>query len=264
MNSFIDLSMPVIKSVALAILAVLIGLKVIHWITKTVEKIIERSSLDTTLKPFIVSLVNALLKVLLVISIISILGIDTTSFVAVIAAAGFAVGLAFQGSLSNFAGGVLLLALRPFKVGDYIEASGFSGTVQAIQILYTELVTVDNKVIFIPNGSLSNASIVNYSVKSTRRVDFKFGVGHKADSHKVIEVLHGVVGNHALILKEPETFVRMSEHGESAIFFTVRVWVNAQDYWTVYFDIIETVKRRFDEESISIPYPQMDVHLKQQ
>jgi small conductance mechanosensitive channel len=264
MNSFVDLSMPVIKSVALAILAVLIGLKVIHWITKTVEKIIERSSLDKTLKPFIVSLVNALLKVLLVISIISILGIDTTSFVAVIAAAGFAVGLAFQGSLSNFAGGVLLLALRPFKVGDYIEAGGFSGTVQAIQILYTELVTVDNKVVFIPNGSLSNASIVNYSVKNTRRVDFKFGVGYEADSSKVKDTLQAVAGNHPLVLNEPEPFVRMSEHGDSAIVFTVRVWVNAQDYWTVYFDLIETVKKRFDEEGISIPYPQMDVHLKQQ
>ncbi|MDD2207146.1 MAG: mechanosensitive ion channel domain-containing protein [Aminobacterium sp.] len=264
MNNIIYLVMPIIKNIILALLTVLVGLKVIQWITKGAEKFVEKSSFDKTLKPFVVSLINALLKVLLVISVISILGIDTTSFVAVIAAAGFAVGLAFKGSLSNFAGGVLLLALRPFKVGDYIEASGFSGTVQAIQILYTELVSVDNKVIFIPNGSLSNSSIVNYSIKDTRRVDFKFGVGYESDTSMVKEVLKAVVGSHPLVLNDPEPFVRMSEHGDSAIVFAVRVWVKAQDYWTVYFDVVETVKKRFDEEGISIPYPQMDVHLKQQ
>jgi len=255
------LAMPILQNIALAILTLIIGLMVIKWITGRLTKVIEKTSLDTSLKPFIVSLTNVSLKVLLVISIIGILGINTTSFVAVIAAAGFAIGLAFQGSLSNFAGGVLLLTLRPFKVGDYIEANGFNGTVQVIQILYTELVTVDNKVIYIPNGSLSNASILNYSAKDTRRVDLNFGVGYEVDTDKVANVLQEIVSNHSRALKEPEPFVRMSEHGDSAVVFTVRIWVKAEDYWTVYFDTIETVKKRFDEENISTPYPQMAVHL---
>lgn len=261
MNSLIALAIPIVQNVVLAILTLIFGLMIIKWITNTLEKHLEKLSIETTLKPFIISLINALLKILLVISIIRILGVDTTSFVAIIAAAGFAVGLAFQGSLSNFSGGVLLLTLRPFKVGDYIEANGHNGTVQAIQLLYTELITVDNKVIYIPNGSLSNTSIVNYSVKATRRVDFKFGVGYEADSDKVVSLLKEIVNKHAQILKDPEPFVRMSEHGDSAVMFTVRVWVNSSDYWDVYFDIIETVKKSFDEQNISIPFPQVDVHL---
>ncbi len=257
----IALALPIVKSIALAILTVIFGLVIIRWIVKRLTDIIEKTSFDPNLKPFIVSLISTLLKILLALSVIGILGIDTSSFVAVIAAASFAIGLAFQGSLANFAGGVLLLTLRPFKVGDYIEANSYNGTVQAVQILYTELVTPDNKVIYIPNGNISNASIVNYSVKDTRRIDLKFGVGYETNSDHVISVLMEIISHHALILNEPEPFVRMSEHGDSAVVYTVRVWVNASDYWTVYFDIIETVKKRFDEESISIPYPQIDVHI---
>jgi len=263
MNNLIVLTLPIIKNIALAILTIIVGLMVIKWITKHLEKYLVKLKMDTTLNPFIVSVANASLKVLLAISIIKVLGIDTTSFVAVIAAAGFAVGLAFQGSLSNFSGGVLLLTLRPFKVGDYIEADGRDGTVQAIQLLYTELITVDNKVIYIPNGSLSNTSITNYSAKETRRVDFKFSVGYEEDFNKVTDLLKDILDQNPQIFKDPEPFVRMSEHGDSAIIFTIRVWVNADDYWTVYFDTIETVKKRFDEEKISIPYPQMDVHINQ-
>lgn len=263
MNNFIILAIPVIKNIALAIITLIIGFIVIKWITKFVEKQMKKTHLDETLKPFIVSIINAVLKVLLAISVIRILGVDTTSFVAVIAAAGFAIGLAFQGTLSNFAGGILLLALRPFKVGDYIDANGYSGTVEAIQILYTHLKTPDNKLIYIPNGSLSNASIVNYSVKDTRRVDLKFGVGYENDIITVQKVINDVIMKHNLILPEPEPFVRLSEHGDSALVFTVRVWVKAQDYWTVHFDLIESIKNRFDEENISIPYPHMDVNLKQ-
>ncbi len=263
MDQFITLAVPIIKSIALAILTLVIGLIVIKWIDGIVKKSIDNSKIDSNSKPILKSLIIGSLKVLLIISVINILGVDTTSFVALIAAVGFAVGLAFQGSLSNFAGGILLLTLRPLRVGDYVEANGYSGTVQAVQILYTELVTVDNKVIFIPNGSLSNNSIVNYSIKDTRRVDFKFGVGYESDANQVIGVLKEIVKNHAQVLKEPEPFVRMSEHGDRAVMFTVRVWVEANDYWTVYFDIIETVKKRFDAENISIPYPQMDVHIEQ-
>jgi small conductance mechanosensitive channel len=261
MTDYMALTISIGESIALALLSLVFGLMIIKWITGKLEKYIQKTSLDSSLQPFIVSLGNISLKVLLAISIIAILGIPTTSFVAVIAAAGFAIGLAFQGSLSNFAGGVLLLTLKPFKIGDYIEANGSNGTVQAIQILYTELLTPDNKVIFIPNGNLSNTSIVNYSVKDTRRVDFNFGAGYEADTKKVISILKEIANNQPQVLKEPEPFVRMSEHGDSAVVFTVRLWVNAKDYWTVYFDIIEDVKTRFDEEQISIPYPQMDVHV---
>jgi small conductance mechanosensitive channel len=261
MDNFIVIATPIIKSLALAILTLVIGLSVIKRFSKFLEKQIRKSHLDDTLKPFISSFVSTSLKVLLVISVVKILGIDTTSFVAVLASAGLAIGLAFQGTLSNFAGGVLLLTLRPFKVGDYIEANGYSGTVESIQVLYTNIVTVDNKVIYVPNGNLSNASIVNYSVKDTRRVDLKFGVGYESDTKCVQEVLKEIVAAHALVLKDPEPFVRMSEHGDSAIVFTVRIWVNAGDYWSVYFDLIENVKQRFTEEEISIPYPQMDVHI---
>lgn len=258
---FVTLALPVLKSIAYAIVVLVVGLIVIGWLSKKVEHAIAKTKVDGTLKPFINSLVKALMKIFLVLAVIGVLGVDTTSFVAVLAAAGFAIGLAFQGSLSNFAGGVLLLVTRPIKIGDYIEANGYSGTVEAIQILYSQIVTVDNKVIHIPNGSLSNTSIVNYSEKVTRRVDFKFGAGYSEDSQKVIGVLTEIVNAHSLVLKAPEPFVRMSEHGDHAIFYTVRVWVNAADYFAVYFDVIESVKKRFDEENISIPFPQVDVHM---
>jgi small conductance mechanosensitive channel len=261
-NILNSMVIPFVKNVALAIVVLLVGLAVIRRIGGMVGKQVEKSKMDDTLKPFMMSLVEGILKVLLVISVIGILGVETSSFVAVLAAAGFAVGLAFQGSLSNFAGGVLLLIVRPIKVGDYIEANGFSGTVEAIHILNTTLKTPDNKVIYIPNGQLSNTSITNYSIKDTRRVDWTFGVGYEQDGDKVKSVLTDIVNSHPLVLKDPESFIRMSNHGDSAVDFTVRAWVNAADYWTVYFDIIETVKKRFDQEEISIPYPQMDIHME--
>lgn len=261
-NMFSLTVVPFVKSVALAIIVLLVGLAIIRKIAEFAGKQVERSKMDNTLKPFIMSLVSGILKVLLTISVVGILGVETSSFVAVLASAGFAVGLAFQGSLSNFAGGVLLLVVRPMNVGDYIEANGFSGTVEGIQMLNTTLRTPDNKVIYIPNGTLSNTSIVNYSVKETRRVDWVFGVGYEEDVDKVKNVLIDIVNAHPLILKDPEAFVRISNHGDSAVEFTVRAWVNAADYWDVHFDMIETVKKRFDQENISIPYPQMDIHME--
>ncbi|WP_240940977.1 mechanosensitive ion channel domain-containing protein [Paenibacillus sp. HB172176] len=254
---------PIVEKIALAIVVLLVGWSVIKWTSSWVGAKIERSKMDDNLKPFLTTMISACLKVLLVLSVIRIVGIDTTSFVAVIAAAGFAIGLAFQGSLSNFAGGVLLLTLRPFKNGDYIEAAGYSGTVKAIQILYTELNTPDNKVIFIPNGSLSNEGITNYSVRDTRRVDFKFGIGYEQDFRRAIRLLDEIVRQHELVLQDPEPFVRMSEQADSAIIITVRAWTQSADYWTVYHDIMEIVKERFDEENISIPFPQMDLHVHQ-
>jgi len=260
---YVTLVLPIAKSIAFAILVLIIGMFMIKWITTRTEKLVSKKNIDATLKPFIMSVTNVGLKIILAVIVISILGIDTTSFVAIFASAGLAIGLAFQGSLSNFAGGVLLLITRPIKVGDYIEANGYGGTVEAIQILYTQLTTVDNKVVHIPNGSLSNTSIINYSAKDTRRVDFQFSASYDADCEKVINTLSDIVNNHPQIMKSPETFVRMSEHGDNAVIYTVRVWVKAADYWTVHFDVIESVKKRFDAEHISIPYPQMDVRINQ-
>lgn len=261
MDKFIEYAIPVVKNIAFAIVVLVVGLLIIKLVNKKVGKLVDKKKIDPTLRPFIKSLISVALKVLLIVSIISILGIETTSFVALFGAAGLAVGLAFQGSLSNFAGGVLLIVTKPFRVGDFVEADGYSGTVEAIQILYTELVTPDNKVIRIPNGSLSNQSIINYSEKEVRRVDFKFGVGYETESKKVIGVLTEIAADHPLVLTEPNPFIRMSEHADSAVVYTVRVWAKAENYWTVYFDVIEKVKQRFDEENLNIPYPQMDVHI---
>ena len=257
---WIELIIEMAKPIALAIVTLLVGLALIKGGVKLLSRQLFKSKLDESLKPFIISAVSVGLKLLLVVSVVGILGIPTASFVAILGSFGLALGLAFQGSLSNLAGGVLLLTMRPFKVGDYIEGAGYSGTVKAIQILYTELVTPDNKMIYIPNGNLSNSGIVNYSVNDTRRVDFTFGVGYEVDNHHVLQTLERIVSAHPLILIDPEPFMRLSGHGDSAVDYTVRVWTKAEDYWTVHFDLMEKVKTTFDDEKISIPYPQMDIH----
>lgn len=244
-----------------SLLVLFVGLAVIKKIMKILEKHFNRMRIDETLKPFILSLIRISLKVLLVLSVVAKLGVETSSFVAVLGAASFAIGLAFQGSLSNFAGGLLLLIIRPIKVGDFVDVKGHKGTVEAIDILNTTLITVDNKVIYIPNGDLSNSTIVNYSVKDTRRVDLVFEVGYDDDIDKVKRVLTDIVKSHPKVLRNPEAFIRLSGHGDNALEFTIRAWTKAEDYWDVYFDIIETVKKRFDREQISIPYPQIDVHM---
>ena len=245
-----------------AIIVLLVGLSVIKKITKFAEKALNKSKVDATLKPFLLSLTSAALKILLVIVVLDMIGVVMTSFIAILGASSLAIGLAFQGTLANFAGGVLLLTLRPFKVGDFITATGYTGTVEAINILNTVLVTLDNQVISIPNGSLSNTTIVNVNAKPTRRVDLNFGVGYEQDIDKVKAILNEVCVAHPAVLKDPAPFIKLSEHGDSAIFFAVRVWAKTTDYWTVYFDLLETVKKRFDEESVSIPYPQMDIHVE--
>lgn len=254
---FINRAIPVV----MAILTLIVGLSLIKVFNRLLTKQVEKSKMDESLKPFLLSVLSVGMKILLVIVVISILGIPTASFVAVLGAGSLAIGLAFQGALSNLAGGVLLLTMRPFKVGDYIEGSGYSGTVKAIQILYTELITPDNKMIYIPNGTLSNAGIVNYSVHDTRRIDFTFGVGYETDTHHVLSVLERIVNSHELVMADPEPFIRLSAHGDSAVEYVARVWVKSEDYWTVHFDVLQEVKQSFDQEGISIPYPQMDIHM---
>lgn len=240
-----------------AILILIVGFYVVRLIMRLIERAMDHSKnkVDPAVRTFTLSLVNIVLKILLIVAIIGVLGVPTTTFAAVIGSAGLAVGLALQGSLSNFAGGILILVLKPFAVGDYIEGAGHSGTVKSITIFYTYLTTIDNKTIMIPNGQLSNNSIINYTRNETRRVDIVFGVGYGSDIQQVKTVIREIVDRHEMIMKDPEPFVRMGKHNESSLDFTVRVWTRTEDYWVVYFDLMESVKEAFDANGIEIPYP---------
>lgn len=246
----------------IGLLVLSIGWKLIKKVIKVMNALMEKKEVDHTLKNFLDAFVDIVLKILLVVIVMEFVGIKTTGIAALFASAGLAVGLALQGSLANFAGGVIILLIRPFNVGDYIEGAGQSGTVEKISIFYTYLTTPDNKQILIPNGSLANNTVVNYSAKDTRRVDLVFGASYDDDIFKVKRILTEVVEANELILKNPKAFISISEHGASSINFAVKVWCKNSDYWNVYFGLLEKVMVRFNEENISIPYPQMDVHLK--
>lgn len=245
-----------------ALLVLIIGWWIIARLTTLITRVISHTTDDETLQRFVRSLVSMLLKAMLLIAVADMVGIATTSFVALIGAAGLAVGLALQGSLANFAGGVLILLFRPFKVGDFIEAQGVMGTVQGIQIFSTILNTPDNKRIIVPNGALSNDNITNFSAEETRRVDLNFSIGYDDDLRAAKTLLEIIVKEDARIMHDPEPFIAVSELGDSSVNFVVRVWVLRADYWPVHFSLLETVKLRFDEAGISIPYPQQDVHVK--
>lgn len=239
-----------------------IGWKLARKVVNIMSKTLEKRNVDATVSSFLDTFVEVVLKGIVIYIFLDYVGIKTTGIAALVASAGVAIGLALQGSLSNFAGGVIILLIRPFNVGDYIEGSGHSGTIERIGMFYTHMTTVDNKLILVPNGNLANGSIVNYSAKELRRVDLTFGVGYEQDVLKVKRVLSNIVDAHELILKDPEPFIALSAHGDSAVNFVVRAWVNNSDYWKVHFDLLEAVKVKFDEEEISIPYPQMDLHIK--
>ncbi|MCC0784969.1 mechanosensitive ion channel [Clostridioides sp. ES-S-0108-01] len=247
----------------IGILILSIGFKIIKKFVNHVMLLLDKRDIDLTLRRFLKSLLLSVLKVVVIIVVLEYWGMSLSSFAAVIASAGVAIGLALQGSLSNFAGGFIILLIRPFKVGDYIEAVGHGGTVEQIGLFYTQMVTPDNKQILIPNGSVSNDSLINYSAKNTRRVDLIFSVGYEDDILNVRRVLKDIVNNHKLIINEPEPFIGVVEHGDNAIKFAVRVWCKTEDYWTIYLDLLEEVKVRFDEEGITIPYPKMDLTLKE-
>lgn len=245
-----------------SLIVLIIGWWIIKKIKNVINKTLIRRRSDPSLRHFLTSLTSIFLKVILLISVASMLGIATTSFIAILGAAGLAVGLALQGSLANFAGGVLILLFKPFKVGDYINALGFEGTVKKIDVFSTVLTTLDNKTIIIPNGNLSNSAVTNFSKEPLRRVDLTFGIGYDDDIKKAESLLKKIVSVQKEVLKDPEPFVRLSELADSSVNFSLRLWVKKEDYWTVYFNVIEQVKIEFDKAKISIPYPQMDVHVK--
>jgi len=262
-DTAVEMAMQYGPKLILAILVLIIGLWIIKRVTNVIGKGMEVSNTDPTLATFLTSLASIVLKALLFISVASTVGIETTSFIAILGAAGLAIGLALQGSLGNFAGGVLILMFRPYKVGDFVDAQGVSGTVHAIQIFNTVLKTPDNKVIIVPNGAISNGIITNFSAEETRRVDFVFGIGYDDDIEKARATLLNIFSQDERVFSDPEPFVKVGNLGDSSVDFTCRVWANAADYGGVYFDTIEKVKATFDAENISIPYPQTDVHLHQ-
>ena len=245
----------------LALVTLFVGLWLIRMLVRGFDRGMDRAGVEATLQRFLLSLANVLFKGLLIVSVVSMIGVETTSIIAMLGAAGLAVGLALQGSLANFAGGVLILFFKPFRVGDVIEAQGHLGRVHEIQIFNTVLKTLDNQRVVIPNSLLSNDCIKNVFVEETRRVDLTFGVSYGDDVAHVRRVLEGVVTADARIRKDPPHEIYMSEHADSSINFLVRVWCDSDDYWPVYFGTIEQVKLAFDREGITIPFPQRDVHL---
>lgn len=249
--------------VFLALITFFIGLFLIKSICKLVDASLKKRNFDSTLRPFLSNLISVLLKVALVLSILGMVGIQTTSFIAILGAAGLAVGMALQGTLGNFAGGVLLLIFRPFKVGDTIQAQGFTGTVSAIGIFCTELKSPDNKVIFIPNGPLAGGSMINLSKEDKRRVDLTIGISYDDDLLKAKNLLMSLMENDSRILQDPAPFARVGELADSSVNFTIRAWVNAGDFWGVYFDLLENIKLTFDKEGLTFPFPQQEIHLNQ-
>ncbi len=244
------------------ILVWIIGSFVIKFLLGSFSKMLDKRETDPSLKPFLKSLVGVLLKVMLAISVLGMLGVQMTSFIAILGAAGLAVGLALSGTLQNFAGGVIILLFKPFKIDDYLEAQGHSGFVKEIQIFNTILLELDNKTVIIPNGPLSTGSMVNYSTEPTRRVDFSFGIAYGDNVDKARKVLFELFKEDKRILTDPAYFVGLSEMADSSVNLTARAWVKGEDYWAVFFDINEKTYNAFNAEGISIPFPQMDVHLQ--
>lgn len=257
LNASIDLGGRILA----ALIIFIIGKFLINWANKLFAAMLQRRKVDASIQSFLKSIVNITLLVMLFLAVIGKLGIELTSFAALLASVGVAVGMALSGNLSNFAGGVIILVFRPYKVGDYIEAStGASGTVTDIQIFHTVLTTPDNKIIFAPNGAMSGAVVTNYSRKETRRLDFTFGVEYGTDFNQAKAIILEIISKDSRIMQDPAPFVELGALADSSVNITVRVWVNASDYWGVNFDMNKNVYATFNEKGISFPFPQLTVH----
>ncbi|MFA6948057.1 MAG: mechanosensitive ion channel domain-containing protein [Eubacteriales bacterium] len=262
LDSLVEFATTAGLKIVYAAVVIVVGLKLVNMLVKAMTRGKLMSKLENGAHSFIISFVSIALKIIVFIAAAGILGVPMTSFITMLASAGLAIGLAFQGSLSNVAGGLMILIFHPFKAGDYIDTHSDSGTVKEINIFYTVLVTLDNRVITIPNGSISNSTIINYSAQEQRRVDLVFSAAYTSDIDKVKTILLDTCKAHPCVLADPEPFARLSKHNDSSLDFTVRVWVKAADYWTVYFDLTEQVKKNFDAAGIEIPFPQVDVHQR--
>lgn len=264
LDGFQDQWLPLVvtygSQVLLALVTLLVGWWIVGRVTRAAQAMLQRRNVDPTLHSFIGTLVNIGLKALLLISVAGMVGVETTSFIALIGAAGLAVGLALQGSLANFAGGILILVLRPIRVGEYIQAQGVEGTVDSIQIFHTILKTGDNKTIVMPNGTLSNGNIINFSRQPTRRVQLELGIGYEDNVKHARKVLLKLAHADTRVLKDPEPAVWLAALGDNAVTLSLRVWVKTDDYWGVYWGLQEQAKEEFELEGITIPYPQRVVH----
>jgi small conductance mechanosensitive channel len=263
MNEIVAVILPYLGRIVLALAIFLMGRKAVSLLLQLIERRMEKVEMDQSLQTFLIPLLRVTLQALLFLTIAATVGIEITTFAAIIGAASLALGLAFQGSLANLAGGVLILIFKPFKVGDFIQAAGFSGTVMEIQIFHTVLRTPDNQKVIIPNADLSNASAINYSAYDNRRANIQLTVSYDSDLKKVKEVLYGVIAKQPLILDDPKPMVVMGGFGEDGATISVRVWADKSDYWTMYFALLEDIKVAFEEEGVRIPYRQMTVHLEQ-
>lgn len=259
-NSLIEQGSHLGWTIIKAIIVFVVGRFIIRMINKLVRRILTKRDFDPSVKTFVGSLVNVTLMILLIISVVGALGVQTTSFAALLASAGVAIGMALSGNLSNFAGGLIILLFKPYKVGDYIESQGVGGTVREIQIFHTILLTADNKNIFIPNGSLSSGVVTNIGNETTRRVEWTFGVEYGSDYEHVKRVIESVLAQDARVLNEPAPFIALSALADSSVNVVVRVWVKSSDYWGVYFDTNKAIYATFNAEGIGFPFPQLTVH----
>lgn len=258
-----DIASGLFTNIISAIIILIMGIWASKHIKKLIVALMKKKNIEFMLVSFTSSIAYIALVAFVIIAALGQLGVQTTSFVAIIGAAGLAIALSLQSSLSNFASGIMIIFFRPFKVGDFIETSGVSGIVEGIQVFSTQMRTGDNKTIIVPNSRITGDNIVNYSTKSERRVDLVFGIGYDDDIKKAKELLVDILQQEDRILPEPEPLIAVSELADSSVNFVVRPWVNTADYWPVYFSLTEAVKLRFDKEGISIPYPQRDVHMHQ-
>lgn len=249
-----------LANIGFAVAIIVVGRIVVKWIVKLIRKLMIRADLDAILVNFASSIANAVLLLFVIIAALDQLGVNTTSLIALLGAAGLAVGLALQGSLQNFAAGVMMIIFRPFKLGDFIEAGGVVGVVEQISIFSTTLKTGDNREVIVPNGQIYAGAITNYSARETRRIDMVFGIGYDDDMLKAKKIMENILSKHKLILDDPAPAVAVAELADSSVNFNVRPWVNSDDYWGVRSELIEKIKLAFDKEGISIPYPQMDIH----
>lgn len=248
------------KSILLAAVIFITGRFLISVINRLVAQMMERRKIDATIQSFLRSFINILLTILLLISVVSALGVNTTSFAALLASAGVAIGMALSGNLQNLAGGLIILLFKPYKVGDYIDAQGVSGTVKEIQIFHTVLTTPDNKIIYVPNGSLSSGSVTNYSLSALRRVDWTIGVEYGTEIEKVRQTALDLIKKDSRILTDPAPFIALSALADSSVNITIRVWTKNEDYWGVFFDMNQNIYEVFNKEGIAFPFPQVTIH----
>ena len=260
LDKLIEMSISAGKNILVAIIVFIVGRFLISMLNKLFAQVLEKRKIDVTIKTFLKSLVNILLTLLLIVSVVGALGVNTTSFAALLASAGVAIGMALSGNLQNFAGGLIVLLFKPYKVGDWIEAQGVSGSVSEIQIFHTILTMADNKVVYIPNGNLSSGVVINYSRKDTRRIEWVVGVDYGEDLAKVESVVRGLLDADTRILKDPAPVVALNALSSSSVDVTIRVWVAASDYWDVNFEVRKNIYNEFNKQNINFPFPQVTIH----